>query len=86
MKLFEFAVHLEPDPGGGFVVTCRDLPELITQGDDLEHALSEATDALDEVVALYRSDGIPIPSPSDRRTGEYWVAVLPGATTGTPMR
>jgi len=49
-------------------------------------ALSEATDALDEVVALYRSDGIPIPSPSDRRTGEYWVAVLPGATTGTPMR
>ena len=35
-----------PDEGGGFVVTFRDIPEAITQGDTLEEARAEAADAL----------------------------------------
>lgn len=40
-------VKLTPDKDdGGYVVTCRDLPEAITQGDTREEALSEAADCL----------------------------------------
>ena len=49
MDRFEYAVKLTPADEGGFVVTCRDLPQLITQGEDREHALKEAADAMDEV-------------------------------------
>ena len=36
---------------GSFVVSCRDLPQLVTQGDDRAHALAEAAHAVDEVAA-----------------------------------
>jgi predicted RNase H-like HicB family nuclease len=36
---------------GGFVVTFVDLPEAITQGDDLEDALHQAADCLEEAIA-----------------------------------
>ena len=41
MERFEYAVRLAPAEEGGFVVTCRDLPQLITQGESLPDALSE---------------------------------------------
>ncbi len=45
MRQFTYAVKLTPDKDdGGYVVTCRDLPEAITQGDTMEDALSEAAD------------------------------------------
>lgn len=33
MNRFQYPVLLTPAEEGGFVVTCRDLPQLITQGD-----------------------------------------------------
>ena len=51
MERFEHAVRLAPAEEGGFVVSCRDLPQLLTQGDDPAHALCEAADAMDEVFA-----------------------------------
>ncbi|WP_431263672.1 type II toxin-antitoxin system HicB family antitoxin [Roseateles chitinivorans] len=77
MERFEYAVHLEPAPEGGFVVTCRDLPALTTQGEDLDHALSEASDAMDEVFALYMSDGIAFPAPTRARRREHLVSPPP---------
>ncbi|OWQ44479.1 hypothetical protein CDL60_25585 [Roseateles noduli] len=77
MERFEYAVHLEPASEGGFVVTCRDLPALITQGEDLVHALGEASDAMDEVFALYMSDGIPFPAPTRARRREHLVSPPP---------
>jgi antitoxin HicB len=56
------------------VVTCRDLPQLITQGDDLEHALAEAADAMDEVFAAYMVNGLVFPTPSKARRRERSVA------------
>ncbi|WP_222427196.1 type II toxin-antitoxin system HicB family antitoxin [Hyella patelloides] len=44
MKRFTFPAILTPDNDGGFVVTFRDLPEAITQGDTEQQALIEATD------------------------------------------
>lgn len=70
MERFEYAVRLTPADEGGFVVTCRDLPQLVTQGDDLAHALSEAADAMDEVFAAYMQAGLALPIPSKARRGE----------------
>lgn len=46
MNRLEFAIALKPADEGGFVVTCRDLPQLITQGEDVADALAQAADAM----------------------------------------
>ena len=48
---FSFPVTLTTDEvDGGFTVTFRDLPEAITQGENIEDALNEAADCLEEAV------------------------------------
>ena len=74
MNDFYYAVLLSPDDEGGYVVTCRDLPEVITQGDTIEHALSEARDALDESFALRISDNLDFPAPTKLLMGEYLIS------------
>jgi antitoxin HicB len=74
MERFEYAVRLAPSEEGGFVVTCRDLPQLVTQGDDLVQALVEAGDAMDEVFAAYMQAGLAFPAPSKPRRGERLVS------------
>ena len=74
MERFEYAVALKEENDGGFVVTCRDLPELITQGDGLQHALAEAADAMDEVFAAYMINGVSFPKPTKAKRHERTVA------------
>ena len=65
MQSFIYPARLKPDPvDGGFVVTFTDFPEAITQGDDIEHALHEAADCLDEAIVNRIVMGLPIPLPS----------------------
>jgi predicted RNase H-like HicB family nuclease len=44
--------------------SCGHGPQLVTQGEDLEHALGEAADAMDEVVATYMQGGLSLPRPA----------------------
>lgn len=74
MERFEYAVRLVAAEEGGFVVRCRDLPELITQGEDEADALHQAADAMDEVFAMYMSDGDAFPVPSKALKGEFMVS------------
>jgi antitoxin HicB len=74
MERFEYAVKLTPDEEGGFVVTCRDLPQLVTQGENEANALSEAADAMDEVFAAYMQGGLVFPVPTRARRGEHRVS------------
>lgn len=74
MERFEYAVTLTPAEEGGFVVTCRDLPQLATQGEDVADALSEASDAMDEVFAAYMRGKLDFPTASKARRGEHRVA------------
>ncbi|MHB1551711.1 MAG: type II toxin-antitoxin system HicB family antitoxin [Vulcanimicrobiaceae bacterium] len=49
MAEIRYAVVLEPcppDEGGGYTVTVPALPEIVTEGDDLAHALEMARDAI----------------------------------------
>ena len=58
MRQFTYAVKLAADKrDGGYVVTCRDLPEVITQGEGVKDALAGAADALDEAIAARVDDG-----------------------------
>lgn len=74
MERFEYPVRLEAAEEGGFVVTCRDLPPLVTQGEDETDALAQAADAMDEVFAIYMDEGLDFPAPSKPRKGEYRVS------------
>jgi len=74
MDRFEYSVLLTPAQEGGFVVTCRDLPQLITQGNNLSDALAQAADAMDEVFATYMQNNMSFPAPSKIEPGEYCVA------------
>jgi antitoxin HicB len=71
---FQYAVKLAPSDEGGYIVTCCDLPQLVTQGEDESHALVEAVDAMDEVFAAYMLGGLAIPAPSRFRKEEHWVS------------
>jgi antitoxin HicB len=78
MRQFTYAVKLTPDKeDGGYVVTCRDLPEAITHGDSVDDAVVEAADALEEAIAARIDDGRDIPEPSARKRGERSVSVPP---------
>ena len=80
---FSFPASLTPDPDdGGYVVTFRDLPEAITQGDSIEVALQEAADCIEEAmpsasfaIAARIDDRLNIPEPSDMLENEYLVTV-----------
>ena len=76
MNRFSFPATLTPDlEDGGFVVTFRDLPEAITQGDTLEECLAEAADCLEEAIAARIDDHLPIPMPSKQENGEKLVSL-----------
>jgi antitoxin HicB len=68
--MLAYPVTLTPDKkDGGYVVTFRDIPEAITQGETLEEALSMAAEALESAMDFY-FDGrrsVPMPSPGKRR-------------------
>jgi antitoxin HicB len=73
-RSFTYPVKLTEDKDdGGYVVTCRDLPEAITQGDTVEGALSEAADALEEAIAGRIEDDKEIPAPTALQQGEHLV-------------
>ncbi len=77
-RQFTYAVKLTAEKGtGGYVVTCRDLPEAITQGETVDDALAEAADALEEAIAGRIDDGEVIPAPSRAKRGERIVSVPP---------
>lgn len=61
------------------MVTCRDLQELITKGENIADALVEAADAMDEVFAAYMQNKRDFPAPGKLRRREY--SVSPPAET-----
>jgi antitoxin HicB len=78
MRQFTYAVRLATDKkDGGFVVTCRDLPEAITQGETLEDALGEAADCLEEAIVARIDDERDIPLPSAAKPSEHLVSGPP---------
>jgi antitoxin HicB len=51
----------DPDPEGGFVVTCPALPGLVTHGATLEEAKAMAKDAMEGFIDVLVEDGEEVP-------------------------
>lgn len=60
-SVYKLPLVLDPQPEGGFTVTCPLLPELITEGDTVEDALNNVSDALAAVIEAYEDLKKPIP-------------------------
>ena len=61
-KEYSYTVLFEPADGGGYVVTCPALPEVVTQGETLEEARAMAIDAIRLVLEDLVAGGQPIPA------------------------
>src|ERR1700692_3190796 len=69
-SMLAYPVTLTPDKkDGGYVVTFRDIPEAITQGETVEEALAMAAEALESAMDFYFEEKrtVPMPSPAKRR-------------------
>jgi antitoxin HicB len=61
-EIFKIPLVLRAQPEGGYTVTSPALPELLTEGDTLEEAVSHVQDALAALVELYDDLGKPFPA------------------------
>ncbi len=58
---YRITVILTGQPEGGYVVTCEELPELLTDGDSVDDALNNVEDAFAATLELYEDLGRPLP-------------------------
>lgn len=57
-----FTILIEPNDPDGYLVTCSELPGLVTQGDTMDEAMAMANDAIGGYVASLAKHGEPIPA------------------------
>ena len=58
---YKVPLILTPQPEGGYTVTSPLLPELVTEGDTVDRALSNVKDALAAVIEAYQDLGRSLP-------------------------
>jgi antitoxin HicB len=65
-----YFVILTPDDNGTLLVTCSDLPEVTSFGEDPDDALQRAADAVEEALAarIAHREDIPAPTIEPQRT------------------
>jgi len=73
-----YSVLIEPDDNGTFLVTCPDLPEVTSFGEDEEDSLRRTADAIEEALAARIAHRNDIPAPSRPTRGTQ--VVLPPLT------
>lgn len=61
-----YSVVLEPQPEGGFTVTCPALPEVVSEGETEAEALAMVKEAIELAieVRIARGEDIPLPAPA----------------------
>lgn len=76
MREFVYPARVSADRReGGFVVTFRDVPEAITQGESLQDAFEAAAGALQAALEGRILDDLDIPRASRAAAGEYAIPV-----------
>jgi antitoxin HicB len=58
-----YLCHFQPEPEGGFTVTCPKLPPVVTYGETLEEARANAREAIALCLEVMLEDGAPVPAP-----------------------
>ena len=60
-NIYRLPLVLEPQPEGGWTITCPILPELITEADTLEEIAPNVADCLAAVIEIYEYTKKPLP-------------------------
>ena len=60
-QIYKLPLVLEPQPEGGWTITCPVLPELITEADTMDEVIPNVTDALEVVIEIYEDLKKPLP-------------------------
>ena len=74
-KVLDFKVLLEPDPDGGYVVTCPTLAGCYSQGDTLDEALNNIREAIELCLEDMQAHNQPLPDPSRTLVGSVLVTI-----------
>lgn len=61
VNIYKLPLVLEPQPEGGYTITCPVLPELITEADNLQEVYTNVADALAALIEIYRDLKRPLP-------------------------
>ena len=75
---YKVPLILTPQPEGGYTVTSPLLPELVTEGDTVDQALSNVKDALAAVIEAYEDLGRTLPKNTQvpDAAGPVWLETL----------
>jgi antitoxin HicB len=68
--MYNYAIRFDSDDAPGLSVFCRDLPDLVSYGDDETHAMAEAVDAVETTLSIYVDQRRHIPLASAALPGE----------------
>ena len=60
-NLYKLPLVLEPQPEGGWTITCPILPGLVTEADTVDEISINVTDAIEALIEGYEELGQPIP-------------------------
>lgn len=60
-KIYKLPLVLDPQPEGGWTITCPVIPELITEADTWDEIEPNVSDALQAVVEIYEHLQKPFP-------------------------
>jgi antitoxin HicB len=60
----KYACRFQAEPEGGYTVTCPALPSVVSFGESLEEARTNAREAIELCLEVFHEQGQPIP-PSD---------------------
>ena len=71
--MLRYPVEIIEDTNGTYLVTCPDIPEMASVGEDLESALLEAEEGLETALEFYFDDRRPIPMPSKPKEGQHTI-------------
>ncbi len=69
MKNLTYKILLTKEPEGDYTATVPALPGCITYGENIDHALSMAKEAIELYIEHLQEEGSPVPD--DRETLEY---------------
>jgi len=72
-----YPVRLKAAEEGGYIVTFPDIPEAITQGEDIADALLHGADALESALDFYFEERRRIPLPSAPKRGQRTIELAP---------
>jgi antitoxin HicB len=61
-NIYKLPLVLEPQPEGGYTITCPVLPDLLTEADTLEEVNKNVADALAAIIEAYADLGRALPA------------------------